>query len=332
MKVKTRTQTIFVFMAGLLLVLSAYLLTTKTAFHPQLFVTTCREVLNNVKDHVHFNYDGLASSLTMAIGIIGISLVVKQLARFVVVNTRLKKLTHTTRIPDKLGDILNKHSIKAEMISMADTNKLAAYTTGIFSSKIVISKGLIQRLSSMQLEAVVLHELHHARSRHVLWLLFSRLISSLFFFIPLFSHLADRLRKEFELCADAFVIETQNTQKYLCESLALNLQYTNRVIPHFATSPIETRVDFLLGHKPAFNHASVKTIAVSVFSFILMLTFAFLKPNTAAAHLDVEPGTICRVDTGCQTKDCANTESESFHNFTPAIPVSFSPISSGLTR
>ncbi|KKQ93180.1 MAG: Transcriptional repressor, CopY family, partial [Candidatus Levybacteria bacterium GW2011_GWA1_39_11] len=216
---ETRQKLIEVFALG------AYLLITKTTLHPQLFITACGEVLKNIQEHVHFNPDGVLSSLILFVTTISVSLALFQLIKFVVSHRRLHRFQAEETLPDNLKTIVSKHDLSQTAVVVDRNNKLTAYTIGLFKPKIIVSSALIAKLSHEQLEAVVLHELHHLRSRHLLWLLLSKLISSLFFFIPLVEYLAQQLKTEFELAADAFVVEKQKTRDHLCGSLALNIQY-----------------------------------------------------------------------------------------------------------
>jgi beta-lactamase regulating signal transducer with metallopeptidase domain len=327
-KIRINLFTIFVVVSSAIFLLGSYLLATKTSLHPQFFITACGEILKDVGEHIHFNPDGVVSSFVLLIAAVGVGLALRQLVRFLIAHRRLHQLRAIERTPDKLQWIINKHDLTEKTILVVKGGKLSAYTIGLIKPKIVVSRLLIQKLSREQLEAVILHELYHLRSNHVLWLLFSRLISSLFFFIPLIEHLARELRTEFELAADAFVVDKQKTRDHLCGSLALNLQYAGDSFPHFATSPIERRVESLVGNKLSFERIGMKPLSVSIFSLALMLGIAIVQPSQVAAEFAFETGGVCRVEEGCQTTDCSGHETKDTHNFTPLVPASFSLSSS----
>ena len=314
----------FVAISSLVFALGAYLLITKTTLHPQLFITACGEVLKNIQEHVHFNPDGVLSSLILFVTIISVSLALFQLIKFVVSHRRLHDFQSVGIFPGNLKTIVRKHDLPQTAVAVVKNNKLTAYTIGLFNPKIIVSEALIVKLSHEQLEAVVLHELYHLRSRHLLWLLLSKLISSLFFFIPLVEYLAQQLKTEFELAADAFVVEKQKTRDHLCDSLALNIQYAGGVIPHFATSPIEKRVESLVSNKVSLEKIGIKQLSVSLLSLSLMLGVAIIQPNQVIADFTLETSAVCRVDEECRTTDCTNNQTQSTHNFTPLAPASFS--------
>jgi len=154
-------------------------------------------------------------------------------------------------------------------------------------------------------------------------LLLSKLVSSFFFFIPLVEYLARQLKTEFELAADAFVVEKQKTKDHLCDSLALNLQYAGGVIPHFATSPIEKRVESLVSNKYSLERISLKQLSISLLSLGLMLGVAVIQPSQVVADFTLESNAICQVGEECLTTDCTNNKSHKTHNFTPLVPASF---------
>lgn len=318
----------FVAISSLVFALGAYLLITKTTLHPQLFITACGEVLKNIQEHVHFNPDGVLSSLILFITTISVSLALFQLIKFVVSHRRLHRFQAVETLPDNLKETMSKHDLSQTAVVVVRNNKLTAYTIGLFKPKIIVSSALIAKSSHEQLEAVVLHELHHLRSRHLLWLLLSKLISSLFFFIPLVEYLAQQLKTEFELAADAFVVEKQKTRDHLCGSLALNIQYAGGVIPHFATSPIEKRVESLVSNKVSLEKIGIKQLSISLLSLSLMLGVAIIQPSQVIADFTPETTAVCRVDEECQTTDCTNNQTQSTHNFTSLAPVSFSFTSS----
>lgn len=319
---------VFVVASGLVFSLGTYLLATKTTLHPQLFITACGEVLKDIRQHVHFNPEGALSSLILFVAATGLSLTVFQLIKFIVSHRRLaNKLSDKTKLPKKLKQIINTHNLGHVSFSFVD-GKPTAYTIGVFHPQIVLSLSLVNQLSDKQLEAVVLHEYYHLRNRHLLWSLLSRLISSMFFFIPLIDYLARQLKTEFELTADSFVVDTQKSRAYLCGSMALNLQYAGDFVPHFSSSPIEKRVESLLSQKVSLDKISSLRLGLSVLSVSVMVGLAITQPSQIIAGFHNEPEAICRVGQKCQNKDCSDNLITEADFFTPSMPASFSLSSS----
>jgi len=321
----------FVALSSSALILGIYLIATKATLHPQFFITVCGEVLKNVSEHVHFNPDGVLSSLILLITVIGVGLTVIQAVGFILSHKRLSgKLLKADRIPEKLSDVIQEQHLQNVSISIVE-GKPTAYTIGLFQPRIVVSTSLIQKASRKQLEAVILHELYHLQNRHLFWLLISRLISSLFFFIPIIEYLAQQLKIEFELTADSYVINKQKTRDHLCGSLALNLQYAGGVIPHFATSPIENRVAFLLSQPVSLDKVDMMRVCLSLFSVTVMIGLALIQPSQIAASFHEGTSALCRIGQKCQNKDCSDQLSVDRPTFTPFAPASFSLSSSPLT-
>ncbi|RJR15013.1 M56 family peptidase [Candidatus Microgenomates bacterium] len=317
---------LFVITSGLAWLLSMYIVLTKTTLQPRLFITTCGEIFQNVSEHIHINPSGMVSFIVLLTVAIGLSLSFIQFMRFLLAHPLHQKFDKKKQMPKNVRFLVEKHNIQYEIVLIGQSKRFA-YTIGFLRPKIVISKSFYNRLTKEQLEAVILHELYHAKNYHVLWLLMSRLISALFFFVPLISYLSKQLKTEFELAADAFVVSTQNTRTHVSRALALNLQYADTELPHFAAAPIEKRVASLLGKKHTFEKIGIKSLLLSIVSLALMIGIAFSQPVQVDAALFTQAGEVCKVDEECQTTDCANQEIFSTHNFTPLLPASFQHLS-----
>jgi len=97
--------------------------------------------------------------------------------------------------------------IKAELY-LVDKSKPVAFTLG---KRIFVSVGMFELLSKKELEAVLLHELYHVKSR-ASWGKFSAGFVKLFSPIAWFS--ASSVEHE-EKCADAFAVRMQKTTQFV---------------------------------------------------------------------------------------------------------------------
>ncbi len=97
--------------------------------------------------------------------------------------------------------------IKADLFIM-DKAKPVAFALG---KSVFVSIGMFDILSKKEIEAVLLHELHHIRSRSS-WVKFSTAFARVFSPIAWFS--ACSVEKE-ERAADAFAVEQQGTRMFL---------------------------------------------------------------------------------------------------------------------
>lgn len=326
MKVKSKTLPTFVAISLSLLVLISYLVVTKTYLPTKAFIANCTQIIMSLTEHIHVDRYGLLSGVILSIFGFGLLLLLIQLLKFSIDHKKLNKINQISKFPQKIRTVLNRHNIDENRLVVIASNKLTAYTIGLFRSKIVISKALINQLTVDQLEAIILHEIYHVKSRHLFWLLISRLSSSLFFFVPFVSHLAERLKTEFEIASDSFVVNKQGTSAHLRSSLAFNLEYVNHFVPYFATAPIEKRVTALVGDRLKFEKMGIGQLTVSLFSMILMLSLVFVQPTQAASNLSIA-GEVCSVETGCQTSDCTGYDDSDALNHSPFTPASF-PFSS----
>jgi hypothetical protein len=78
----------------------------------------------------------------------------------------------------------------------------AAFCFGLLRPRIVLTSGLLERLSAEETEAVIWHEAMHARFREPLRCLLGRLVVSAFFWVPSLSDLYQRYLLAKELAAD----------------------------------------------------------------------------------------------------------------------------------
>lgn len=78
----------------------------------------------------------------------------------------------------------------------------AAFCFGLLRPRVLITSGLVERLSADEQAAVVWHEAEHARSREPLRCLVARLAANTFFWIPLLRGLLDRFLLVKEIAAD----------------------------------------------------------------------------------------------------------------------------------
>jgi len=178
----------------------------------------------------------------------------------------------------KLQNVLKKVGLEADKVVVVQKNSSLAFTYGIRSQKIVLSVGLIRRLSSMQLEAVILHEMYHLANRHSLLLILSEIISSTLFFLPLVKEINKKMKIVFEKQADAFTTSKQGNSSHLSKALLKVPSSRIYFYPNFA----ERR-----------NHELSR---VSVFSSLVIGIFAlllFLFPiSTHANHLATLTNTV----------------------------------------
>lgn len=87
-------------------------------------------------------------------------------------------------------------------VEVVDHDEPFAFTFGLGEPRIALSRGLVEQLSTDELEAVVAHERYHVRARDPLKLVVARAAARTCFFLPAVRHLVTRYLAGRELAAD----------------------------------------------------------------------------------------------------------------------------------
>lgn len=81
-----------------------------------------------------------------------------------------------------------------------------AFCYGLLNPRICLSSGMARTLMPQELQAVLLHELHHLRRRDPLKVLICRTVAGALFLLPVAGQILDRFLLEKEIAADAEVV------------------------------------------------------------------------------------------------------------------------------
>ena len=190
------------------------------------------------------------------------------------------------KIPSKLQKIIDKHEVSNDQILMSCDLSLIAVSVGFFDRKIIFSKSLIRKLTSKELEAVFLHELHHANNHHASILLFGQIISEALFFLPVLKDIFINLNNQFEKKADHEAVRYQKTTGFIRSSLIKLLGDNDR----FKISP---RLSSLNDGK-SMRIFSFKRSLLSILFFVLVIIWRHLNSNYAVA-LAIEEKINCNI-------------------------------------
>jgi len=199
----------------------------------QHFAATCKQIIGTFfSSGVH--YIGLI--LLVITFLVTVSLLLKTTLSFIKTRRKLTMLLNNRldKHPNKLQQILLKLGLNNNSVIVVERKLDCAFSYGLFSQKILVSTGLISKLSTSQLEAVILHEQYHSQNKHVLLLTVSEILSSTLFFLPILSELTARMRVVFENQADKFTTKQQNTGEHLMTSLAKVSDSSFNDYPKFA--------------------------------------------------------------------------------------------------
>lgn len=190
-------------------------------------------------------------------------------------------------IPNKLQNVLRIIKLEKDKIVIIQKQSSHAFSYGIKSQKIVLSEGLVKKLTSKQLEAVILHELYHLENQHSLLLIVSEIISSTLFFLPLVKEINNKMKVVFEKQADAFTVSKQGNNFHL-----------NRALLKVPSS----RIYFYPSFAQRSNHELSR---VSIFSSLVVSIFMsglFLFPTQTHAN---QTATLSNTAGVCSKTQCA---------------------------
>lgn len=109
----------------------------------------------------------------------------------------------------RLGEHVDRNRVTTTLpsdtpagVEVVEHDEAFAFTFGLGEPRVVISRGLVDRLSSDELAAVVAHERYHVCARDPLKLLLARAAARTCFFLPAVRHLMFRYLASRELAAD----------------------------------------------------------------------------------------------------------------------------------
>ena len=185
--------------------------------------------------------------------------------------------SYKQEIPEKLYQILQKHSIDTNLFLVTSQKSFVAVSIGFFSRKIYVSDFLITTLSEQELEAVILHELYHVQQFHALFLFLVDILTKVFFFIPIFRDLQNQVRFQFEKSADAYASSCQKTTLHVKKALKKIILFENyfEVFPQFSYHIVDQRIDSLNSKKTKIFFSQQRffssVVVVSVFVSLFLL-------------------------------------------------------------
>ena len=151
----------------------------------------------------------------------------------------------------------------------------AAFCFGLLRPRVVVTSGLLERLSADETAAVFWHEVEHVRTREPLKCLLARLAANTFFWIPLLRDLLDRFLLIKEIVADQRAIARTNASALAGALYEVSSAPTQAAVG--AGDFASARIDRLFGPTtalpPLFQLRRVLTSAVGLAALVLTLIF-----------------------------------------------------------
>jgi Zn-dependent protease with chaperone function len=175
------------------------------------FVSSCVSSLNHGP---HFE---LPEYILLALGAVSALGACRAMARYVLERRELGRLPLLSAFDPRLCELVAQAGLGRAYVTPAD--RPAAFCFGVLRPKVVLTRGLLDRLDDRQCTAVLLHEAHHLRSRDPLKHLLGTLVSTAFFWVPILRDLLDRYTLSRELAADREAY-TQTSREALAGALS----------------------------------------------------------------------------------------------------------------
>jgi Zn-dependent protease with chaperone function len=274
-----------------------YLLKKYSTLTFQHFVETCQQIVPTFfTSGVHF----IGLALVVLTALIAIVFCAKTLFSLVKTQRKISSLLKYKLdvIPNKLLKILKKLNLQKNRVVVIDRNTSHAFNYGLKSRRIVLSNGLIDRLSPNELEAVVLHEQYHLESKHSLLLILSEIVSSTVFFLPLVKEINNRMKVVFEKQADAFTESVQGSN--------LNLNMALIKVPN---SRIQFYPSFSMRRQHEISRNSVYGSVLAVFIAVSLFLFPInIHANDTIQELRGSECTQTECTTHCPTDNMSKEQ------------------------
>lgn len=163
---------------------------------------------------------------------------------------------------------------------------------GIFQPVLVWPKGISERLSSAQIEAIIAHELWHVRRRDNLAAALHMVVKAIFWFHPLVWWIESRLLEERERACDEGVLQLCNEPRIYAESILKACEFClERPLPCVAGvtgADLKKRIARIMTQNVAQRLSAGRKILLAVFSAIVVagpVLFGFVNIPKLGAQL-----------------------------------------------
>lgn len=211
--------------------------------------------------------------------------------------------------------------------------KPQAFCFGIRNPKIYLSTGLIELMSSNELEVILRHEKYHLEHRDTLTLLLAEIIGSLFPLFPVISDFIRVYRTDREVAADNAAISSSTDKQSLKGVLRKLIQYEPDINTIFlpaimSVDTLEARVRSVNLIDNTYKKIGLRNLSLSVLSLIVLLGLMVTPINAIELHQNGEDVVIiCTNYANCESvcrkqtlKELQSSQSE----FTPTTHVNYS--------
>jgi bla regulator protein blaR1 len=235
-----------------------------------------------------------------------------------------------------LGRLRERMKVKSEVALLVSDAAMEPGIVGIWRSTLVWPRGISERLSEEQIEAVIAHELAHVSRRDNLTAALAMLGTAIFWFYPLVGWMKARMLDARERACDEAVLLVGHEPEVYASSILRACEFSIEsplaCVSGITGSDLKERVRRIMGGNPVRRLSRATTIVLTALcatTIIAPIGFGFLDaPRASAALLDdqgTKPGLNFEVATVRQTKDAAQAQ-----RFLRIMPGRFSVVNTPL--
>jgi len=300
MRITKNTLVFFILIGSLLLtVIKALQKALILAWEKTLYY--CQTILQTISFHFPSSAGLIIATLIILIFIIALL----KLLLVILYTFRLKRRLLKKQIPKSKELRLLVKKLKIESITkVIKDKKTFAFCFGLFNPKIYLSTALIKKMTTQELEAVLRHETYHIEYNDTAVMTIAFIGQSLLPFFPLLSDFIDNIQLDREIEADKKVIKAMGNKKILMTTLKKLILYpfpTSGYIQALADyKTLEKRIQVLTGKKKIYNKFNQIKIAISLISFIILLSFIFSPVKAEERYKKTSQGvSICLLGSNC---------------------------------
>lgn len=280
----------------------------------------CQDAVNScisaAGSAVHY-FETPAQFIVVAFSILLLGIFIKSLLVPIMVSLKVKNIKpiNISKYPEierTLKSIFKKEALPS--VYLLKTLKPVAYTFGLFKTSICVSQGILEKLSSEELEALISHEAAHIYRRDVFFTWLAVLMKDIMFVLPISHWLVSKFIYEKEHAADEFALKITKNPIGLASAIVKVSKMGNSLAPAYTPTfaekkTVESRVKQLLGlnYRPAYGKKSliISLIASSIIVMsIVGVAFALPNPNHPSTQAGCGSMSQCQspASTSCNTK------------------------------
>jgi beta-lactamase regulating signal transducer with metallopeptidase domain len=167
-----------------------------------------------------------------------------------------------------------------------DDERPQAFCAGLLRPRVYVTTGALAILDEQAVEAVLVHEAHHARRRDPLRLATSRVLTRALFFLPGLDELERQREALSEISADESAIDAGPANRSALARAMLS--FTESSLSDDSVGIDSARVDHLIGEPPSWRFPTFMFL-VAVFVLALLAAVAVLVGQEAAGSASLAP-------------------------------------------